>query len=885
MAIDLNTWPAQQPWPPAQQPWPPAQHEKPFWQLSRYVPTATIKSAIEGREAELLRLAGVSWPPPRGVVHINCPYPDHPDRDPSWRIADDGLVFCSAGCPACKGRAHSAFDALVHLDKAADFEEAKLVAAELLDRTDLIVEPHQGVTIEQLAAHKKLPVEFLRQQGLTDGHHKGGAAVRIPYFDDAGGEIDPRWRIRLEGGPGEKKKKTVSPYGGKTALYGRQRKSEAIERGFVIMPEGESDCWALRFHSWPCIGMPGATNFSDKRDADWFEGIPQIFVIKEPDQGGEGMVEHLAGMVIAPRVKVIKLPVKDASELHCTDPDNFDAVLQAAIDNAEPIPADAIEREQRALALAEDRRSGEVLRDGYPTIATGGGMLSYNIDSAERLLIEALQPIFQFGDRLVRVARGPILAAVGHQKIEVFGARTIEMTNMALRDELSRHINFTVYDVRSKKDRPINCPADIAEGLLHRVGRWEFPVLTGIISTPVIRPDQSLVDKIGWDAATGLYLAPGEAAIPELKAEPTREDALGALDYLMHPLREVPFTDDASKSVVLSGILTALDRPMLDFAPIHAIDAPQAGSGKGLLCNYISIIASGHEAPAVMANDDPTETDKSIAAKLMQGHSTILLDNVTHPLESALLAQLMTQGSLDLRVLGQSRTVTVPNSAFVMINGNNLALLGDLPRRSLKSRLDARHDKPELRVFKSEHPLAVARRDRPMLVAAGLTILLAFRRAGSPTPDGVTPLGSFEMWSDHIRNAIIWLGVPDPVKTQDAIRSVNRKHDAHLALMAAWLAAHPSATGDATVMVTARRLIELAGERQQGDAFAYKHPELRDALLSVAGSRSGRDIDATRLGQFLARNVDVAAGDMRIEKDDVIAHGGGAMWRVAKLKP
>ncbi len=99
------------------------------------------------------------------------------------------------------------------------------------------------------------------------------------------------------------------------------------------------------------------------------------------------------------------------------------------------------------------------------------------------------------------------------------------------------------------------------------------------------------------------------------------------------------------------------------------------------------------------AHEDPRETDKVLGAKLLGGSSIVLIDNVDHPLSSALLAQMMTEGSLDIRVLGQSRSVTVPNNFTVLINGNNLALLGDLPRRVLRCRLDPGVERPELRRF------------------------------------------------------------------------------------------------------------------------------------------------------------------------------------------
>jgi putative DNA primase/helicase len=754
------------------------------------------------------------------------------------------------------------------------------------------------VTLEAFAAHKSLDVDFLRNCGLADGYSNDWKvpAVRIAYYGEDGTQLDPRYRIASGSKDRADGRKTVSPKGGKTALYGLHRRDEVLERGFVILVEGESDTLTLWHHDWPAIGLPGAGNFKDERDVAWFDGVGTIYMVREPDQGGETMTKKIARSAIAARVRVMDLlPYKDVSELHLADPGGFDAILRAAMEAAVPLESISPPPTTALTTTTGNLEQGRPRHEGHPTISVGGGNLPFNIDEAEQELIDAALPIFQYGDRLVRVARGPIIAAEGHRSIEIMGERTIELTIPYLRAVLSRIIDFRKYDARSKEDHSVNCPPDIAEGILHRTGEWNLPVLTGIVATPVIRPDDTIIDQAGYDQATGLYLAPGQAVFPSIDPNPSREDALQALADLAHPLRDFPFADDASKSVALSAILTGLDRPMLDRAPAHAVDAPQAGSGKGLLCNYAAIICTGHEAAAVVASDDPKETDKAVAAKLMEGHTIINLDNVEHPLGSALLAQMMTQGVLDLRVLGQSRIISVPNHALVLVNGNNLALLGDLPRRFLKCRLDPKVDRPEQRVFKSENPLHVARRDRAKLVAAGLTVLLAYRRAGCPGPDqadDARPLGGFEQWNQRIRNLFLWLKQADPVATQEAIRSVNRRLNAHVALMTAWLDAAPAtsdqAAGQKTIPMTARRLAEMAEEMTRVNnsdevTYALKRPVLREALMEIAAGRSGRDIDTTRLGNFLGRRVDEAAGGMRIEKDDTGGHGGAALWRVSRL--
>jgi hypothetical protein len=277
----------------------PANNAAPFWQR-RHVDTDAIRGAIEGREAEVLKAAfpGFVWPP-RSGSHTTCFYPDHPDRNPSCRVTEAGQIVCS-----CRG-SHSVFDALIGSGKAADFGEAAVLVAELLGRADLIHEPpkpREGITLDALAVLKGLPVDFLKSLGLTDDHHRGAAAVRIPYWHEDGSSLDPRYRCAASGD-----KKVVSAKGAKTALYGRWYRDGVIGRGFVIIVEGESDCWTLWHRGFPAIGLPGAANFRSERDAAWFDGIPEIYALKEPDIGGEAMLKRLARSKIASRVKVISL--------------------------------------------------------------------------------------------------------------------------------------------------------------------------------------------------------------------------------------------------------------------------------------------------------------------------------------------------------------------------------------------------------------------------------------------------------------------------------------------------------------------------------------------------------------------------------------------------
>jgi hypothetical protein len=327
---------------------------------TKFVNTIIAQHMVAGREAELVRAAGIAWPPARGG-HIKCPYPNH-GGEGDWRLAENGKAVCS-----CNGQKyHSVFDVLMFLGRAHNFEEAKIVAVELLGQHDKFTEREQVCTLAAYAAAKKLPVEFLQRLGLSDGTYSGKykqPAVRMPYFAANGTELAPRWRVRII--KTEKKQKTVlNEANQKTNLYGLNRLADARQASRVFLVGGESDAQTLWFHALPAIGLPGEGNWADRRgDATALEGIAQIIAVVEPDQGGQAMIAALQRSAVAPRVSIIRMPTdtKDVSALHIRDPESFDAAFAALVAAAELLPAGKLssqsgfppEVDRHAVSLAD----------------------------------------------------------------------------------------------------------------------------------------------------------------------------------------------------------------------------------------------------------------------------------------------------------------------------------------------------------------------------------------------------------------------------------------------------------------------------------------------------------------------------------------------------
>ena len=92
--------------------------------------------------------------------------------------------------------------------------------------------------------------------------------------------------------------------------------------------------------------------------------------------------------------------------------------------------------------------------------------------------------------------------------------------------------------------------------------------------------------------------------------------------------------------------------PLMQYL-LNAFTAPVAGSGKTMLVDICSMIATGRRAPVLDQSKDDIETDKRLVAALLRGGSIVSIDNVDRPLDSALLCQALTAGGvMQVRPLG-----------------------------------------------------------------------------------------------------------------------------------------------------------------------------------------------------------------------------------------
>jgi putative DNA primase/helicase len=203
---------------------------------------------------------------------------------------------------------------------------------------------------------------------------------------------------------------------------------------------------------------------------------------------------------------------------------------------------------------------------------------------------------------------------------------------------------------------------------------------------------------------------------------------------------------------------------------------------------------------------------------------------------------------------------------MIMATGNNLRPTGDLVRRVLICNLDAKVERPELKVY-AKDPLGMIAADRGKYVSACLTIMRAYIIAGRP--GRLPPLGSFEAWSDNVRSALVWLGLPDPVASMEGARD----EDPELAALSQFIAAWRETLDVGGDGLTMAKIMAKANELKDQ---SYANPAFREAVNHVSG------MDNERLGKWLrARKGRIVSG-YRIESGP-IAGGGAARWRLQKI--
>src|SRR5260221_1643624 len=249
--------------------------------------------------------------------------PAHRDREPSLSIGlgEQGQVLlnCFAG---------RSLDRIV--------EAMGIAVAELFPKAPSASDSQREqmqrnvLTLVDLALDKLLPWKYLLHLGLTE---QRAGCLQIPYHLPDG---TPTSRHRLRTALVAKEGSHWSKGSGEIVPYGLERLEEGRKAGYLVLVEGESDCWTLWVHHFPALGLPGVEMVRTLQEA-YLAGIERLYIVREPDAAGARFVQH-----IQQRLQTWKWPgkafvislvdAKDPSALHKKNWKDFKTTFQQALD-------------------------------------------------------------------------------------------------------------------------------------------------------------------------------------------------------------------------------------------------------------------------------------------------------------------------------------------------------------------------------------------------------------------------------------------------------------------------------------------------------------------------------------------------------------------------
>ena len=231
---------------------------------------------------------------------------------------------------------------------------------------------------------------------------------------------------------------------------------------------------------------------------------------------------------------------------------------------------------------------------------------------------------------------------------------------------------------------------------------------------------------------------------------PSKRLAEAALVRILRLLETFDFVSRDDRAVALSLIFTAVARRGLNFVPLQGFDAPVAGSGKSMLVDIASILATGHEAGVIAQGESREEAEKRLSAILMRGDPLIAIDNCELPLEGVVLNQaLLSIGSICASSATRKCCGRRPDRSFPRPATTSSSRATSPGGRSSAARSEMRTARTQgVRLRPHCRRQGASRR----VVVAILTALLAYHAAGRPNRPR-PPLQSFVPSSDTVRGA------------------------------------------------------------------------------------------------------------------------------------
>ncbi|MCO8272837.1 hypothetical protein M1L60_19765 [Actinoplanes sp. TRM 88003] len=369
------------------------------------------------------------------------------------------------------------------------------------------------------------------------------------------------------------------------------------------------------------------------------------------------------------------------------------------------------------------------------------------------------------------------------------------------------------------------------------------PALRAIIGAPVLRRDGTLLQAPGYDPTTGLYLA-SKVDLPPVPDTPTAEQVAAARTFLLGRfLRDFPWSTPADRANYVALLATPILRHFTrSLTPFGLIDATMPASGKSILTGGPGML---YGQKILTWPDEDGELRKSITAVFAEQVGVVIWDNLAEGtvIDSAVLAQLITQREWSDRQLGASRNVASVNDRLWMATGNNLQVGGDMASRTVRVHLDPNMPHPEAR---DQSGFGIPHLDQWITLPANqmtvlwhlLVLVLDWTRAGAPRSGGIS-MRQFTPWAQALGGFLTHHGIEGFLTNITEVREVDEDATRWRGFLSAWHERH----GDS--LVTAAQLRRSAEPMQLGGDLH----DPWDGLFIT--SKNGRLPNAIVLGRML----------------------------------
>ena len=230
-----------------------------------------------------------------------------------------------------------------------------------------------------------------------------------------------------------------------------------------------------------------------------------------------------------------------------------------------------------------------------------------------------------------------------------------------------------------------NPPGWLCADIMHNQAVDKVRDVRVVVSHPFYNGEK-LVTAEGYDSGTYTYL--DSSFDVEMGGHTPESDLVLWKDLL----QDFPFEDNSDFENAIGFALTLIVRQGLkvgEEVPLFNVTAAREGVGKSLLACTLCSAVMGYNTATDDLSSNREEIEKAVGGILLSGREAVVFDNVDtdKPLDSGLLASIITQPKRWIRPLGTSLLALVENCATFCCTGSNVEVKPELAKRMVTVRL------------------------------------------------------------------------------------------------------------------------------------------------------------------------------------------------------